>query len=128
MKIKITKIKKIEEIEFNDYLYDLTTSANHNFIANNLIVHNCEGTPGKTLLETGRYINESIDVEVDMPVRKLDFSSHLGRTDLFQFINKLNPEKIFCVHGEHTEEFARELKEKGYSAVAPIANDRIFQI
>lgn len=85
-----------------------------------------EGTPGKTLLETGRYINEGIDVEVRMPVRKLDFSSHLGRTDLFQFINKLNPEKIFCVHGEHAEDFARELKEKGYTAIAPLANNRVF--
>jgi putative mRNA 3-end processing factor len=87
-----------------------------------------EGTPGKTLLETGRYINEGIDVEVKMPVRKLDFSSHLGRTDLFQFINKMNPEKIFCVHGEHTEEFARELKEKGYDATSPMASDRIFTL
>lgn len=87
-----------------------------------------EGTPGKTLLETGRYINENVDVEVDMSVRRLDFSSHLGRTDLFQFVNKLNPEKVFCVHGEHTEDFARELKEKGYDATAPVANNRIFNI
>jgi len=87
-----------------------------------------EGTPGKTLLETGRYINEGIDVEVRTPVRKLDFSSHLGRTDLFHFINKLNPEKVFCVHGEHTEDFARELKEKGHDAIAPLANNRIFNI
>lgn len=87
-----------------------------------------EGTPGKTLLETGRYINEGIDVEVEMPVRKLDFSSHLGRMDLFHFINKLNPEKVFCVHGEHTEEFARELKEKGYDATAPLSNNRIFTV
>lgn len=87
-----------------------------------------EGTPGKTLLETGRYINEGIDVEVEMVVKRLDFSSHLGRTDLFHFINKLNPEKIFCVHGEHTEDFARELKEKGHDAVAPLANNRIFNV
>ncbi len=87
-----------------------------------------EGTPGKTLLETGRYINDGIDVEVNMSVRRLDFSSHIGRTDLFRFINHLNPEKIFCVHGEHTEDFARELKEKGYDAIAPVANDRIFNI
>ncbi|MBI2084432.1 MAG: MBL fold metallo-hydrolase [Candidatus Aenigmarchaeota archaeon] len=87
-----------------------------------------EGTPGKTLLETGRFINEEIDVEVKMRVRRLDFSSHLGRKDLFDFINKLNPEKVFCVHGEHTEEFALELKEKGYDAVAPVANNRIFDI
>lgn len=87
-----------------------------------------EGTPGKTLLETGRYINEGIDVEVEMFVKRLDFSSHLGRTDLFQFINKLNPEKVFCVHGEHTEDFARELKEKGHDAVAPLANNRVFNL
>ncbi|MBU5537622.1 MAG: MBL fold metallo-hydrolase [Candidatus Aenigmatarchaeota archaeon] len=87
-----------------------------------------EGTPGKTLLETGRYINEGLDVEVDMFVKRLDFSSHLGRSELFQFINKLNPEKIFCVHGEHTEEFANELKEKGFDAVAPLANNRIFEL
>ncbi len=87
-----------------------------------------EGTPGKTLLETGRYINEGIDVEVKMNVRRLDFSSHLGRTDLFHFINKLNPEKIFCVHGDLTEDFARELKEKGYDAIAPLANNRIFNV
>jgi len=87
-----------------------------------------EGTPGKTLLETGRYINEGIDVEVEMFVKRLDFSSHLGRTDLFQFINRLNPEKIFCVHGDHAEDFARELKDKGHDAVAPLANNRIFNL
>lgn len=87
-----------------------------------------EGTPGKTLLETGRYINDGIDVEVKMSIRRLDFSSHLGRTDLFGFINRLDPEKIFCVHGDHTEDFARELKEKGYDATAPLANNRIFNL
>lgn len=87
-----------------------------------------EGTPGKTLLETGKYINGDVDVEVEMFVKRLDFSSHLGRNDLFDFIGKVNPEKIFCVHGDHTEEFARELKEKGYDAIAPVANNRSFNL
>ncbi|MBI2547142.1 MAG: MBL fold metallo-hydrolase [Candidatus Aenigmarchaeota archaeon] len=87
-----------------------------------------EGTPGKTLLETGRFINEDMNVEMKMHVRRLDFSSHLGRKDLLGFINKMNPEKIFCVHGEHAEEFSQELKEKGFNAIAPVANDRIFNI
>lgn len=87
-----------------------------------------EGTPGKTLLETGRYITEEVDLEVDMLVRRLDFSSHLGRSELFDFIKKVNPEKIFCIHGDHTEEFAAELRQKGFDAVAPVANNRIFTI
>ncbi len=87
-----------------------------------------EGTSGKLLLETGRFVHDEIDVEVKMNIRRLDFSSHLGRKDLLGFISKLNPEKVFCVHGDSTEEFALELKEKGYDAIAPVANDRIFTL
>lgn len=86
-----------------------------------------EDTPGKVLLETGRYIAKGLDLEVKMPVKRLDFSAHLGRSELFDFVNRLNPEKVFCIHGDHTEEFATELKEKGFDAVAPIANNRIFK-
>ena len=87
-----------------------------------------EGTPGKTLLETGRFINKEINLDLEMMVKRLDFSSHCGRTDLFKFAEEVNPEKIFCVHGDHTEEFASELKEKGVDAVAPLANNRIFTV
>ena len=87
-----------------------------------------EGTPGKTLLETGRYITNDLNLDLKMFVRKLDFSSHAGRSELFKFIRKVNPEKVFCIHGDHTQEFASELKEKGLDAVAPLANNRIFEI
>ncbi len=88
------------------------------------------GSPGKALLETGKYINEKEKLNLDMRmfVRKLDFSSHLGRTELFKFIESVDPEKVFCVHGDHTEEFANELKGKGFDAAAPLANNRIFNI
>lgn len=130
MMIKTVEIQKIERIPFRGYLYDLTTTPNHNFIANGVVIHNCEGTPGKTLLETGRYINEKIGLNLDvkMFVKRLDFSSHVGRSELFDFAEKINPEKIFCVHGDHTEEFALELREKGFDAVAPLANNRIFVV
>jgi putative mRNA 3-end processing factor len=85
-----------------------------------------EGTPGRILLETGHYITKNLDLEVKMFVKRLDFSAHLGRSELFDFIEKINPEKIFCVHGDHTEEFASELKEKGFDAIAPLANNRNF--
>jgi len=87
-----------------------------------------EDTPGKILLETGRLITKDLDLEVKMFVKRLDFSAHAGRSELFEFIEKLNPEKVFCVHGDHTEEFASELREKGFDAVAPLANNRIFNL
>jgi putative mRNA 3-end processing factor len=87
-----------------------------------------EDTPGKILLETGRFITKDLDLEVKMFVKRLDFSAHAGRSELFEFVEKLSPEKIFCIHGDHTEEFASELREKGFNAVAPLANNRIFEI
>jgi putative mRNA 3-end processing factor len=87
-----------------------------------------EGTPGRMLLETGKYVGDGLSLEMRMLVRRLDFSSHLGRAQLLEFIEKNNPGKIFCVHGDHTEDFARELKERGFDATAPIANNRVFQV
>ena len=87
-----------------------------------------ENTPGKILLETGKFVYEGSELEMKMNVKRLDFSAHAGRTDLLEFIKNINPEKVFCVHGDHTEEFARELGEKGFDATAPVANNRIFSI
>ncbi|MBI4894553.1 MAG: MBL fold metallo-hydrolase [Candidatus Aenigmarchaeota archaeon] len=110
----------------NSYMKMLHDDDNSSLILTGWQAHD---SPGKLLLETGRYINEEekVDVEVRMRVRRLDFSAHIGRTDMWNFIKQLNPKTTFCVHGDHTEEFARELNEKGFNAVAPIANDRIFK-
>jgi len=85
-------------------------------------------TAGKILLETGRFVHKDLNLDVKMFVKRFDFSGHIGRTDLFGFIKKQNPEKVFCIHGDHTEEFAQELREKGFEAVAPIAGNRTFEL
>ena len=41
---RFEEIVKIEEEEFNGYMYDLTVKDNHNYIANGLFVSNCLGT------------------------------------------------------------------------------------
>jgi archaeal flagellar protein FlaI len=41
---RFEKIISIEEIDHNDYLYDLTIEDNHNYIANGIIISNCVGT------------------------------------------------------------------------------------
>ena len=86
------------------------------------------GTEGALLLQTGHYLHEDLDLEVKMNVRKFDFSSHASRTDLFRFARRLNPEKIFCVHGDNTVRYAEELREEyGFDATAPI-DSRVFKL
>lgn len=86
------------------------------------------GTEGALLLKTGRYIHQDLDLKMDMSVRKFDFSSHAPRSELFQFARQINPEKIFCVHGDNTIRFAKELRhEYGFDAISP-KDDRVFLV
>jgi putative mRNA 3-end processing factor len=86
------------------------------------------GTEGAILLKTGRYIHEDLDLKLKMSVRKFDFSSHASRTELFKFAERVNPEKIFCIHGDNTDRFANELREEyGFDTVAP-SNGSIFSV
>jgi putative mRNA 3-end processing factor len=87
-----------------------------------------KGSPGRTLLETGRYINKDLNLKVKMFVKYFDFSSHVGRKDLFKSIEKINPEKIFCVHGDNAIGFSKELKERGFDATAPTSIGESFTL
>jgi putative mRNA 3-end processing factor len=82
-------------------------------------------TAGRYLLNTGRFVNEDIDLKVKMNIHALDFSAHLGRTDLFKFVQKIDPKKIVCLHGDHCQRFAMELRGRGYDAIAPNNGDSI---
>lgn len=86
------------------------------------------GTPGHGLLETGRVLVDEHDWKLNMQFDRLDFSSHAGRKDMLAFIKKLNPKKIFCVHGDDTPTFAQELQGKGFDATAPIDKNRTFEL
>jgi putative mRNA 3-end processing factor len=78
-----------------------------------------KGTAGRTLLETGRYRNEGLDVKPEMQVEFLDFSAHTDRNHLIKFFKKVNPGKIILVHGDKTKEFAHDVKAMGFEASAP---------
>ena len=77
-----------------------------------------DGTVGRTLMDTGRYVNEGIDAKLKMPVHFMDFSAHCGRDNLIRMIKKTCPEKVFVMHGENTSEFEKELREMGFDATA----------
>jgi len=82
-------------------------------------------TAGRRLVETGRFVTEGFDLKIKMGIHKFDLSAHSGRSDLFNFVNKINPGKIICLHGDHCEDFANELREKGFDAIAPKNGDII---
>ena len=130
-----------------DKVFDLTVPATSNYVAEGLIVHNCDGGPvlsylrvlektgkGKVFLTgfqvpgtNGRALAEGRDLFIDgrkqritLPVESFDFSAHSGAKELRDAIKKLNPEKIYCVHGDDCEGFAKDLREQeGFDAVAP---------
>jgi putative mRNA 3-end processing factor len=81
------------------------------------------GTAGRTLLDTGRYIYEDIDVKPKMPAEFLDFSAHCGRDDIIKFVEELSPETVFLVHGERSDALASVLNGMGFDAVVPKNGD-----
>ncbi len=82
-------------------------------------------TAGRYLLDTGRYVTEGLDLKVKMNIKFFDFSAHSGRKELFDLVHKLNPEQVICMHGEHCQRFAQELKGRGFDASAPVNGDEI---
>jgi putative mRNA 3-end processing factor len=86
------------------------------------------GTPGHELLESGRFVHEGSDLKLNMRFERLDFSSHLGREELFAFVEQTSPKKVFCIHGDDTLKFAGELCDKGFDAVAPVESNRTFDL
>lgn len=104
-------------VRYVKYLYDDPTSS---VVFTGFLL---PGTAGRTLAETGRFVTEGFDMKIKMNVYHFDFSAHAGRTQLFNFVNQINPKKIICMHGDNCEWFAKELKDKGFDAIAPQNGD-----
>lgn len=80
------------------------------------------GTNGRNLVERGFVRDMGRTIPVNLPVKTFDFSAHSGRSALFDFVKKVNPQKVFCVHGDEPTaiNFAQELREQyGFDARAP---------
>jgi putative mRNA 3-end processing factor len=84
-----------------------------------------EGTVGRRLLDTGRYVNEGLDIKPKMDIKTMDFSAHCGRDSLIDFIKKVKPKKTLLFHGDQTEKFAAELNGMGFEAIAANNGDKI---
>ena len=79
------------------------------------------GTPGRYLLETGRFVLGDMDLKLRIPLYQYDFSGHTGRSGLFRTVKKIRPAKVACVHGDYCDKFATEVNGRfpDVTAVAP---------
>ena len=85
-------------------------------------------------METGSYIVDDQKVKIEPQVKFFDFSSHIGSSDLYSFLQNLEKSNqnmnLFCVHGEETsvDYLAKKAnKELDYDSVAP-SNGETYQI
>lgn len=83
-----------------------------------------EGSNGRALLDGKALSINGRRVSVNLPFEHFDFSAHAGASQLREVIRKMNPGKVYCVHGDSCEAFASDLREKdGFDAIAPALNE-----
>ncbi|MEM4255264.1 MAG: MBL fold metallo-hydrolase RNA specificity domain-containing protein [Candidatus Norongarragalinales archaeon] len=84
-----------------------------------------EGTNGRRLLDGQKLLVDGGEINVQMPFEHFDFSAHASAKQLREAIKKMNPEKVYCVHGDSCEAFAKDLREKdGFEAFAPALGEK----
>jgi len=88
-----------------------------------LVSYQVEGSPGRILLDEGRFILHGKASKVTARVEKFDFSSHGGKTQLEETLKELDKRtKVFVIHGEEANckrlaDFASQ--ELGLQATTP---------
>ncbi len=84
-----------------------------------------EGTNGWLLLNKGYVVIDGHERRYDYYVDQVDLSAHAGRHDLLGFIKKTTPELVIVMHGDNCYDFADELQNMGFSAIAPRMGETI---
>jgi len=92
-----------------------------------LVGYQIPGTPGRELLDEGKCVIDGKIRKIKAQVRRFDFSSHSGASELQETVKEVkgNP-TVYVVHGAegNCERFARWIKkEVGLKAEAPKAGD-----
>jgi len=84
-----------------------------------------EKTNGRRLVEEKMIKYNEKTLSIGLPVEQYDFSAHTGKTKSFDYIRKVAPQKVFCVHGDPSvcEAFAENLRLEGFDAHAPTIGD-----
>ena len=66
---------------------------------------------------------ESPAFDLQCHYKSFDLSGHAGHSQIVDFVNKCNPEKVILYHGDNRDAFLDDLKE--YDLVLPKENEPI---
>jgi putative mRNA 3-end processing factor len=85
------------------------------------------GSNGERLLKGEPFRFNGYSEKVNLPVKQFDFSAHASGSGLIEYAKKVNPEYIYCVHGdqEACKKLAEQLKKEGFDALAPKTNQTV---
>ncbi len=88
-----------------------------------LVSYQVPNSPGRKLLDTGKFIIRGKTMKVNAEVDTFDFTSHCGRKQLLNTAKLVGEDaKIFIMHGaeENCQRLAEEIKnELGLNAISP---------
>ena len=80
-----------------------------------IVAFQIPGTPGRSLLDKGLTMINGKPKKVKSTVRRFDFSSHSGSSELLEMVRKVKGHpKVVMIHGEEIQSsgFAKEVEEK----------------
>jgi len=96
-----------------------------------LVSYQLPDSPGRTLLDTHKFIINGKMREVKASVAQFDFTSHCGKSQLLETAKLVGGDaKVFLMHGaeDNCQQLAEDIKrEVGADAIAPKTGD-VFQI
>jgi putative mRNA 3-end processing factor len=78
-----------------------------------------EGTPGRSLMETGRAEIDGRVMPVAAQVEQYDFSAHADRGGLVSLLESYRDGRVLVNHGDRCVWFAEQLRADGFDAAAP---------
>ncbi|MBI2445918.1 MBL fold metallo-hydrolase [Candidatus Micrarchaeota archaeon] len=86
-----------------------------------------EGSNGEALLKGDKVRFTGYAEKIRLPIKQFDFSGHSSGSELLKYAKEVDPEYVYCVHGddESCRLLAQQLKEEGFNASAPKAGDSV---
>jgi putative mRNA 3-end processing factor len=84
-----------------------------------------EGTPGRSLIETGRAEIDGRVMPVAAQVEQYDFSAHADRDGLVALLDSYRDSRVLVTHGDRCAWFAEELRADGFDAEAPEVGETV---
>jgi putative mRNA 3-end processing factor len=92
-----------------------------------LVSYQVPNSPGRKLLDTGKFIIRGKTIKINAAVDTFDFTSHCGRKQLLKTAELVGEKaQIFLMHGaeENCQKLAEEIKTKlGVNAISPSTGD-----